>query len=180
MKYQNRIYIPLALGLLGLLTACSPAGDPQAATSEANASAGPDLLLTDVPASAPSLLEALETSAPGETLLFSARVGGLREPLTEGYAAFVVADEALVFCDEMGDDSHCPTPWDACCEDPEHLAQARALVQFVDATGNPMAVDLKASTGLAENDTVIVRGTLSPDSTPENRIILAEGLAIVQ
>ena len=100
------------------------------------------------------------------------------EPLSEDFAGFVLADEVIEFCDEMAEKGHCPTPWDACCEDPDKIAASRAFVQFVDEDGMPLPVSLREAIGLKENDSVIVRGTLSPDSTQDNRIIIAEGIAI--
>ncbi|MGC9450371.1 MAG: hypothetical protein ACP5I4_02900 [Oceanipulchritudo sp.] len=178
MKNTNRFLILLFPCLLLGLAGCGPEPGSQADATPADAAS--DLILTEVPDSAPGLLEALQEARPGTAILFTGRVGGTLEPFSEGFAGFVVADEVLEFCDEMGDDSHCKTPWDACCEDPGKIAASRAFVQFVDEAGDPLMMDLQESVGLAANDTVVVRGTLSPDSTPENRIILAEGLAVVE
>ncbi|MEX0330595.1 MAG: hypothetical protein AB3N64_04150 [Puniceicoccaceae bacterium] len=133
--------------------------------------------MADVPADAKDLLEGLASAQPEEPLLVKGRVGGTVEPLSTEFAGFVLADEVLVFCDEMSDPTHCPTPWDACCEDPEKRTASRAFVQFVDAEGLPLQVSLKEAIGLKENDAVIVKGYLAPDSTPENRIIIAQGIA---
>lgn len=184
MKKHNPSIILLMSALVLGLTACGPKSGSEAQAGASNESAvtdpAGDFLLSEVPSTVPGLLEALEAGGEGETLLFTGRVGGNLDPMAADYAAFVVADEVLVFCDEMGDDDHCPTPWDACCEDPDKIAASRAFVQFVDDNGLPLAVDLKEAVGLAENDAVIVRGKLSPDSTPGNRIIIADGLAIVE
>ena len=179
MKYIKLSSICTLPVLALLVAACSPnseSGDAGVAADSA-AAATTAFLLKEVPAGATSLNEAMATASPGDAVLVTGRVGGSVEPLTHGFAGFILADESLVFCDEMGD-SHCATPWDACCEDPDKLTASRAFVQFVDASGDPVPVDLKAAIGLSENATVIVQGRLSPDSTPANRIILAEGLAI--
>jgi len=52
-------------------------------------------------------------------------------------------------------------------------------VQFVDDSGNLLEMDLKATAGIKENDTVVVKGRLSPDSAPRSTIIIASGLAVV-
>jgi hypothetical protein len=166
----------LAGGAL-LLVACGRETPPDDAVSQAPASS---LLLADPPASAPGLLEAIEHTPPGEPLLFAGRVGGLRDPLSPDFALFVVADESVHFCDEGGDDDHCATPWDACCEDPEKVARSRVVVQFVDPAGEPLAVDLGATYGLAANDQVVVRGRLAPDEGSGNRVVIAEGMAILR
>jgi hypothetical protein len=168
------------LPLVGLsLAACSPQDTTPEQTAVQPAAPAQPFALAQPPAEAPSLLEALANAKEGESFLFSARIGGMAEPMMEDLAAFVVADEVLVFCDEMANPGHCPTPWDACCEDPDKIADARAFVQFLDAEGSPITANLREVIGMEENDTVIVKGRLSPDATAENPIILAEGLAIV-
>jgi hypothetical protein len=169
----------LALLVLGL-TACGPDSAETMVTAGTEAVSTTTFLLTDAPDSAPGLLEGLEALSMGDVVLVSGRVGGVLQPISEDFAGFVMADEVLEFCDEMASKGHCPTPWDACCEDPQKIQSARAFVQFVNAAGDPVPVNLRDAVGLAENDTVIIRGKLSPDSTAENRIILAEGLAIVR
>ena len=134
-------------------------------------------LLAEVPEGATNLNAALRAAVSGDTIIATGRVGGSKSPLSDDFAGFVLADEVIEFCDEMGD-SHCATPWDACCEDPDKIAASRAFVQFVDGEGMPLQVSLREVIGLKENDSVIVRGTLSPDSTPGNRIIIAEGIAL--
>ncbi len=184
MKSKTSILTWLILGLVLAFTACSKQGDADsnvaAATSEASSIATTQFLLDSVPESVPGIIEAVSDAKAGDSLVMTGRVGGVYDPLMKDFAAFVVADEILQFCDEMGDDGHCKTPWDACCEDPDKTSAARAFVQFVDESGAPLAVNLQAVTGLAENDNVIIKGRISPESTPENRIILAEGIAIVQ
>lgn len=173
----------LSLVVLGV-TACGPKSGPEASNagtqSDPEAASPTSFLLADAPQTAPSLTEALEAHSAGETLLVSGRVGGLVNPISDDFAGFVLADESLVFCDEMENKGHCPTPWDACCEDPDKILASRAFVQFEDGTGMPLPVNLRDAVGLAENDTVVVKGILSSESTPENRIIIAEGLSIVR
>jgi hypothetical protein len=176
MKKNTSPYLWLLLGLSLVLTACGPKGETRIDTANTSSNA---FLLQEISDSVPDLIEAIQQAEPGKSFLMTGRVGGVVDPLSKDYAAFVLADESLQFCDEMGDD-HCPTPWDACCEGPERTAAARAFVQFVDEGGNPLATDLKEAIGLSENDNVIVYGRLSPESTPVNRVILAERMAIVQ
>lgn len=143
---------------------------------------GPDmsdnLLLPEIPGDVTSLVSALETATPGNAVVVTGRVGGTLKPLSEDFAGFVLTDEIVYFCDE-GDTVHCATPWDACCEDPDKLAASRAFVQFVDPDGNPLPLSLRTAAALSENDTVVVKGVLSPESTADSPIIIADGLAIV-
>lgn len=174
-KYRHLLPVAAVAAVSVLLSACGQEKSSSASV-EAPESASA-FLLADPPAEAPGLLEGLATAAPGDTVLVSGRVGGMRDPLSSDFALFVLADESLEFCDEMADD-HCKSPWDACCEPPEKIAAARAVVQFVDASGEPLAVNLGESVGLAANDHVIIRGRLAPDAGDGNRVILAEGVAI--
>jgi hypothetical protein len=173
------VLMPLAV----TLSACGPStpenGDDAAGQSRQGDKAGSAFLMTEVPDNPPGLLAALESAGPEDAFVFTGRVGGLAQPLSPDYAGFVVADEVVYFCDEGEDPDHCAMPWDACCEDPDKVAASRAFVQFVDGDGNLLASNLREVIGLAENDTVVVQGRLAPESTPGNRIILAEGLAIV-
>jgi hypothetical protein len=115
----------------------------------------------------------------GESAVVVGQIGGSLEPFLEGYAGFVLADTDIEFCDEMGDD-HCSTPWDACCEDPDKVKASRASVQFVDADGEPLAVSVEGFSGLKGLSHVVVTGTVAGTSTPENLIIDADGIYIVE
>lgn len=160
------------------LVACVPSetetAEPAAGANAATAPAE-RLFLKLAPSDALSVAEARAQLAPGDTAIVAGQVGGTAQPFVEGYAAFVLADPKLMFCNEMGDD-HCPTPWDACCEDPDKLSDLRASVQFDDAQGQILAVNLKGQQGLKELSHVIVTGLVAETSTPENLIILADGL----
>ena len=93
----------------------------------------------------------------------------------DSFLCLVLTDSEILFCNESGDD-HCATPWDACCEDPDHLQAMRIAVQFVDNDGNPIQADLKATSGLVELDDISVIGTVAETSTPTNLILHATGV----
>ena len=180
---KKQLHIVIAAGLVLLLPGCREsenAGAGKAALEEAGGAeiSATRLLLPEAPAGALSLNEAVAAAQPGDPVVVEGRIGGVRNPITNGLAAFILADESVSFCDENPDEG-CPTPWDACCEDPEKLAQSRAFVQFIGAGDLPLQLDLREA-GLAANQTVIVKGRLSPDSGPDNRIILAEGVFPVE
>ena len=181
MKIKNKINL-LALSLAAIslgLTGCGQnesevAADP-ASSDPAAAAAGANILLTEAPASAIPVGQARLKAQPGDEVAIIGQVGGVRKPIAEDYASFVIADEAVYFCDEMADEG-CATPWDACCEDPEKLAANRASVVFLDAQGQAMPVNLKKAVDLTELNLVTVKGVVAPESTPENLIIHASGL----
>lgn len=184
MKTQLTIISMLALGSILTFTACTKQVETDANSVSISIDIGspdePQLLLDTLPeGQVPGVIKALQDAQAGEVVMFTGRVGGVRDPLMKDFAAFVIADEILEFCDEMANPGHCPAPWDACCEDPEKVSEARAFVQFVDESGAPLALDLEQEIGLAANKNVIVKGRLSAESTPGNRIILAEGISIL-
>lgn len=165
--------------MVPLLAGCGQKETPESVSADADLSQPREIfLLEEVPEGVKGLNAGLADVEPGGAVLVAGRVGGSLEPLSGDFAGFVMADEDIVFCDEMGEKSHCPTPWDACCEDPEKIAASRAFVQFVDEYGAPLQVNLREAAGLKENDQVVVKGFLSADSTPDNRIIIAQGIAI--
>lgn len=181
MKTKISIFTLLAMGMVFTFSACSKQGETAvAADSSAQSKGSSQFLLDSVPESPPGVIEAVQDANAGDPVVFTGRVGGVKDPMMRDFAAFVIADEVLVFCDEMADPGHCPAPWDACCEDPAKVSEARAVVQFVDESGSVQPVNLEEAIGLAANQNIIVKGRLAPDSTPENRIILAEGIAILQ
>jgi hypothetical protein len=159
--------------LAALMTACGPSEtttpvppeDPFAQTH----------FLDERPAGAISVGEARATAEPGDPVVISGLIGGALEPFVDGYAAFVLADPAILFCNEMPDE-HCATPWDACCEDPDKLSANRISVQFVDGENQILQQSLKGTGGLKELSQVVVTGTISEDSTPDNINLLAQKL----
>lgn len=163
------------LGLALLLAACGQQSDQLTSASTENNALDDIQLLETKPSGALPVKEAREQLKPGDDAMVSGQIGGTEEPFLQGYAGFVVADPSIAFCNETKDDQ-CPTPWDACCEDPDKLKASRASVQFVDAEGHPLAGDLSGFAGLEPLAKVVVVGTVASASTPENLVI--EGSAI--
>jgi len=164
-----------------LLVACgesSPEKSKSAISPKANTLDSIQLMDTK-PSDAISVKAAREQLEPGAEATVFGQIGGVDQPFLEGYAGFVLADTDIVFCDEMGED-HCPTPWDACCEDADKLKKSRASVQFVDAEGRILHESMKGFSGLSGLSHVVVQGTVASSSTPENLIIEARSLYSVQ
>lgn len=162
---------------VGLLAGCKKS--PGEAENSVSATTGlpGTLKMSAAPAEVLSLEEAVERSASAENVTISGRVGGTVDPITEGLAAFMLADEGVWFCDEAESD-HCPTPWDACCENPETVQALSVIVEFQDATGLPLRGDLNKELGLMPNQTVAVTGKLTVDANG-NKVMSAESFWIV-
>ncbi|NBD37040.1 MAG: hypothetical protein GVY10_00530 [Verrucomicrobia bacterium] len=179
-----KLHIPSLLTAATVLAAALLAGCGKEAASSAESetvahTAASALLLDEAPDDAPGIHEAVQNAAPGETIVATGRIGGVMEPLSEDYAGFVLTDERVWFCDE-GEDDHCPTPWDACCEDPDKLAASRFFVQFSGENGEPLLLNLREELGLAENQQVLVRARLgAAEAASGPRILEAEGLHIL-
>lgn len=165
--------LPLALGLAGCSEPKSSFDDaPEGITVDAEMLK--QYLLDTRPEGAISVAQARQSARPGQTIVVAGQIGAAMEPFSQNYATLVLGDESILYCDEMEDD-HCPTPWDACCEDPDKVKSSRASVQLV-LDGMPLPGTLKGLGGLSELDHIVVAGTVAPSSTPENLIINASGI----
>lgn len=178
---SNKITQSLACGCAALLllstTACGPSENDSTAAPEASLTE--TLFLKERPDDIVSVSELRAQPSPSSEVSVSGVIGGTLEPFVEGYAALVLADPSVMFCNENPDDN-CATPWDACCEDPDILKAKRLSVQFVDADNQIRSTSLRGLGGLKELSEIVVTGTISEDSTHENINLLAKNLFLVQ
>lgn len=181
-KYLLTACTALALAGCG----CSSAPDqaqapqvqaPQAETAQAETPAPTLTVLTARPDQAVSVTAA-RALAPGAPVAVAGRIGGRRDPFIAGRSAFLLADaDAIAACDVNPDD-HCKTPWDYCCEAKDKIAAATVLVQVVDTEGSVGTTALQGVGGMAPGSSVVITGTLSPQSTAANPIILAQAVYV--
>ncbi len=170
-KTSNPIVSRVVIALVSVsalaLSACKPQSDENLTVQ-----ASPEILSLFVEGTPEGAdpVKAVIGAQPGAKVVVTGVIGGVLHPFTEGYASFVLADDTLLFCNEMEDD-HCETPWDACCEDPDKIRQMRLVVQAVDAEGLPVEQGLRGVGGLKELDVVTVSGVVDPQSTPDNLIV---------
>ena len=116
---------------------------------------------------------------PGDKVTLTGLVMGVPSPFVEGRAVFVLGDDAtLTPCDRMGEDDHCATPWDVCCDASELKANGIATIQLLDDNGKPAKVGLKGVRGLSELSRVTVSGTVAKNSTPEAFVVDATAIHI--
>ncbi|MGE9289580.1 MAG: hypothetical protein ACQKBT_01240 [Puniceicoccales bacterium] len=153
----------VSVSLLCLLSGCERSGSEsyQRPPTHPGREALAAFFTADVPSETVTVGELLQDPPEGGVVTVEGKIGGTPTPFGDGYAVFFLADESLVFCNEMGDD-HCPTPWDACCEDPDKASRNRILVQFSDETGEIVAGTVKGVNDLREMDRVVIRGKVLP------------------
>lgn len=164
---------------LWALAAC---GSPSQVTPPASGSGGStalpaELLLSVAPEHAKGVAEIKKEAKENDDVVVRGRIGGSVEPFTKGRAILELTDSSLLICTERPDD-HCPTPWDYCCEDKDHLVAHKATIQFVDAQGMPLKIDLKGQHGLKESATVVVKGKVGPRPDPKVLVINATGVFV--
>lgn len=119
-----------------------------------------------------SVMNAKTSAQPGDNIVVTGRIAGAKEPFSEDFATLILADDSLRTCDRIPGDT-CPTPWDACCVEPETIQASRLLVQLVGDDGLPIDASLKGVGGLKELDEITVVGSVDASSTPSNVIINA-------
>ena len=95
----------------------------------------------------------------------------------EGKAVLTLFDHSLLSCDEMGEDDHCATPWDFCCEDDDKITLGSAAVEFRGADGKLVAADLGGFHGIDYLTDVVVTGTLALDDAGNVRVV-ASGIHV--
>ncbi|MGE3165033.1 MAG: hypothetical protein AB7O52_09015 [Planctomycetota bacterium] len=155
---MNRVIVS-GISLVALaITACSPEAP---AAPAATAAALPNgLFLTQAPDNPRTLVASKETAKVGDEVVFTARIGGRRDPFVKSSAVFIVVDPKLLPCNELHGDG-CVTPWDYCCETPADLLAHSATIRIVDDHDAPLAVGLQGTHGLDPLRTVTVRGKVA-------------------
>lgn len=154
-----------------LVIGCSQPGQQPAEEPQPSSSA---YLLTEEPEGAHEVVDVLESAADGDEIVLVGRIGGDVNPWVEDVAAFNVADNSLVPCNEREGDT-CETPWDYCCE--ADLGKATTLVEVVDGDGKLVATGARELLGVQELDTVVVQGTAQRDADG-NLTVLATGVYV--
>jgi len=149
----------VALSLTLAMTGCgSESGPTPTAGGDPDQ---PRWLLDAAPEQVVSVTEAKAALQPGDTVAMRARVGGRMEPMSEDGSVFTVMDASVLSCADMGDDDHCATPWDYCCETPESIRANAATVQLVDAAGTDVKQWIKPL------DELVLVGKVGPRPTQD-------------
>ena len=121
------------------------------------------------------------TVQPGDVIVIKGQVMGAAEPFVDGRAAFILGDrEKLTPCNEMGEDDHCPTPWDACCDEKDDFREGTATIQVVGPDGRPLKQSLEGVEGLEKLSKILVKGRVAEQSGTNNLVINASEIQVVE
>ena len=124
--------------------------------------------------------EARKAAKPGETVLLEGRIMGVLKPFVAGRAVFILGDnDTITPCSGMPDPDHYPTPWDACCDPSENRVNGTASIQIVDENGDILKQGLEGVKGLENLATVMVFGTVAPESSPESLLVNASTISVL-
>lgn len=125
-----------------------------------------------------SVVEAKKRADSGEVIIIHGFIGGRREPFTAGRASFILGDDSIKTCDEI-DTDHCPTPWDACCEDRKKILSSTISIQIIDEHTNLLKGTLKGVKGLQPGRKIKVLGTIDSRSIPSAMRINAQQIELL-
>jgi hypothetical protein len=164
------MYKTLALFLLAAIaiTGCGRRQTDSDTDDQVNA-VGKRYLTEQEPAGAQPVAEAIQSDDQAEITLVG-RIGGEKEPMTEGLAAFMIVDPSLKSCADEPDDP-CTTPWDYCCVNPDTLASHSVMVKFADEKGTVVPVDARELFGVEPLQTVVIKGKLQKDKTGKTAVV---------
>lgn len=153
----------VAFSVLSFTVACDKSAPPAAnptAQSVGSTALPSNLLVTEQPAGAVGVIEARTAAKAGDRVAVIGRIGGSRAPFVSNRAIFTIVDQSMNSCIEMGDDGHCPRPWDYCCEDKKKLAKSIASIEISDANGKPLGIALESEGTFKPLMLIAVEGTL--------------------
>ncbi|RNC81872.1 MAG: hypothetical protein ED559_08840 [Phycisphaera sp.] len=166
-------YSALAISLISLFTLVG-CGEQPSQTADAGASVSVQdvaWLLETEPAGAVSVSEVKASATEGQTVVVRGRIGGRKEPISDGSPVFTIVDLSLPHCGEIPGDK-CKTPWDYCCETPEDLTANSVTIMLA-------SVDPRVG-GLKELDEIVVEGAVGPRPNESVLTVIATGVFVVK
>jgi hypothetical protein len=157
----------------------SSSASPTSEEAGASVSALLAAVINSPPGAAPQAIHKVRESAtPGETITISGRVMGNLRPFTEGRAAFILGDPALLTaCNDIPGDN-CETPWDTCCDSPEDKKRGTATIQVVDANGRVLRENIEGVGGIEKLAVLTITGTVADSSSAEALVINASAISV--
>ncbi len=119
-----------------------------------------------------------KTKKAGEAVVVSGKVMGSHTVFVENRASFIIGNpDKLTSCNLRKGDS-CKSPWDVCCEAKKDVQANTLSVQVLDKDGKIFKTLLEGKSGLEKLSEVIVKGTISDQSSDTVTIINAETIQV--
>jgi hypothetical protein len=175
---NNIIKSILLLTMLSICSLFSSCANDEEIIVEQKAELPTDFITQESLGEAIPVKTAREQNEPGNILILEGFVGGRENPFVEGRAIFVLGDDSLETCDKVpGDD--CPTPWDACCEDPKNIQAAIITIQVVDENNAVLKGTLEGAGGIKAGSRLKIKGQVDKNSSPEAMIFNAQTIKIL-
>ena len=169
----RHVLTALAAAALLTLTACSGGGDQGEGASGVPL---PDaIFLSEAPEGAQTIASLKTTAKEGDEVVVRVVVGGTEHPVVAGRASAAIID-AGVENPCLGEDDHCPIPWDYCCTPQENRTANLATLQVTDAAGKVLRADLAPR--IEPLTILVVKGTVGARPDEQVLTINAQGIYI--
>ena len=144
------------------LTGCSAEEANEKTNAPTVATSLPNSFFTsERPLNVKDLVDVKTTAKKGDEVTFLARIGGRKNAsFVSSISMMIVADPALLSCELMGEEDHCATPEDYCCENREKLHLGLATVRFLDRSGEVFPFSIDGDHSLETLKYVVVSGNV--------------------
>jgi hypothetical protein len=136
---------------------------------------GSKYVLAEEPDGAIGVIAARAEAKNGEPIVVVGRIGGATNPWIEGRAAFMLLDASMMIVADGTESAEGEICMDECCA--TERTDSTTLIKVVDENGKVLAVDARQLLGIAANDMVVVKGSVSKDDAG-NFVVLASGVHV--
>ncbi len=144
-----------------ILVGCSGTNESTTPAKEQVRGLPESFFTIDRPANIKDLAEVKKTAKKNDKVTFLARIGGRKNAsFLPTLAMMIVADPALKSCEVMGEEEHCPTPEDYCCEDRELLNAGLGTIRFMNGADETYPFSIDGDHGLEILKYVVIEGTV--------------------
>ena len=163
----------LLMALLLVLTACS--GEEAAQQGGSTSQLPETVFLTEAPEGIQTIMSLKAIAKEGDEVIVRVIVGGTEDPIVKGRASAAIIDVSIENpC--LGDDDHCPTPWDYCCTPLENRTANLATLRITDEAGKVLKAELEPR--IKPLTTLVVKGIVGPRPDEQVLTIDAQGIYI--
>lgn len=117
--------------------------------------------------------------SPGDTVTVTGWVMGNAQPFVNDRCVFVLGDPDIITPCNLRPDSPCKTPWDTCCDEPDDIRLATAIIHVVDAEGQILNEGIEGVRGVDKLAKLKVTGSITKSASPNNLIINATAIDVI-